>query len=113
MKDGSTLVLTDVAETLGVLQSRFGWRPEESPNASPRTRLRLKTDKAAAHVFAMCERMERDFTMKEIVARVLDERPTIILQFAEIWGRLIQSKLIKIHKAGEVDTYEVAMWHSA
>jgi hypothetical protein len=111
MGDGSTLLLADLTETLEVLQSRFGWEPE-SFKARPRTRLRLKTDKAAAHVFSMCERMERGFTMKEIVARVLHERPTIALQFAEIWGRLIQSKLIKVHKAGEVDTYEVAMWHS-
>jgi hypothetical protein len=111
MVDGSKLVLTDVAESLDVLQSRFGWEPD-SLKAGPRTRLRLKTDRAAAHVFAMCERMERGFTMKEIVARVLHERPTIALQFAEVWGRLIQNKLIKVHRAGEVDTYEVAMWHS-
>ncbi len=60
-----------------------------------------------SYLLSMCQRVEREFTLDEIVSRMLDERPEMILEFAETWGNLIQSKKIRISKPGRPNTYEV------
>jgi hypothetical protein len=65
-------------------------------------------DRMAAYVLAMCQRMEREFTLREIVARVQDERPEMIADFAEAWGRLIERKEIRRRTNGVPSLYEVA-----
>ena len=65
-------------------------------------------DHMAAYVLAMCQRIEREFTLKEIVTRVQDERPDMIKEFAEAWGRLIARKEIRRSKNGLPSLYEVA-----
>ena len=67
-----------------------------------------RIDQMAAYVLAMCQRMERQFTLKEIVARVQGERPEMIDDFAEVWGKLIARKKIRRSKCGLPHTYEVA-----
>jgi hypothetical protein len=70
-------------------------------------------DRSAAHVLDMCQRMEHEFTLKELVARVLDERPDMIVEFAEAWGRLIQNKLIRLcRETSRPCTYAVTMRRS-
>ena len=62
-----------------------------------------------AYVLGMCQRVEHEFTLREIVARMLDERPEMILEFAETWGQLIQSNRIRICKQGRPNTYQVVL----
>jgi hypothetical protein len=64
-------------------------------------------EKKRAYVLSMCQRVEREFTLNEIVSRMLDERPEMILEFAETWGNLIQSRKIRICKPGRPNMYEV------
>jgi hypothetical protein len=64
-------------------------------------------DRMAAYVLATCQRIEREFTLKEIVARVQDERPDMIKEFAEAWGRLIARKEIRRSTNGVPSLYQV------
>jgi hypothetical protein len=61
------------------------------------------------YVLGMCQRAEHDFTLKEIIARVMDERPEIILQFPGAWGELIRSKRVKISHKSKPFTYQVVI----
>jgi hypothetical protein len=68
----------------------------------------VKDDPVAACLLEMCRRVEREFTLREIVARVMDERPEMIIDFAEAWGRLMRGKHIRVSRHGLPNTYEVA-----
>jgi hypothetical protein len=60
-----------------------------------------------AYVLAICQRIEREFTLREIIARVTTERPEMIMEFAELWGSLIRDKLVVISRNGEPNTYRL------
>jgi hypothetical protein len=102
MLDGSKMLLTESAEAVQVLVERFGWR-REIPDGG----IDWRSDKAAAYILGMCQRVERGFTLREIVARVQSERPEMILEFAATWGRLIRNKMIRILREAEPCLYEV------
>jgi hypothetical protein len=114
--DGGLIVLSDVEEALGIFHERFGWaaaHPRPAPPSHPLSFLvsagLSPNDRAAAHVLDMCQSLEQEFTLKDLVARVLDKRPDMIVEFAEVWGRLIQGKLIRLCKgASPPCTYAVA-----
>jgi hypothetical protein len=102
--DHSAVALSDEAEALRVLKEQFGW----VAGYEGEMRKSLPTeDMTAARVLDMCQRMERGFTLKEIVARVLDERPEIILDFANAWARLIRNRRIRVLQSGEPCLYAV------
>jgi hypothetical protein len=56
-------------------------------------------------VLDMCRRFGRDFTMSEIIERVLDERPEMMFEFSEIWGELVRTKSVVVFTRGEPCTY--------
>jgi hypothetical protein len=60
-----------------------------------------------SYVLGICERVEREFTLREVVARILDERPEMILEFADVWGKLFKDKLIGVCRGGAPNTYEL------
>jgi hypothetical protein len=60
-----------------------------------------------SYVLGICERVEREFTLREVVARILDERPEMILEFADLWGKLFRDKVISICHGGAPNTYEL------
>jgi hypothetical protein len=66
-------------------------------------------EKTLTHLLDMCRRVEKEFTLREIVARVLDERPEMVLRFAEAWGELIRRKQIRVRREGRPSTYEVVL----
>lgn len=99
--DGTTLTVTDVWETRRVLRTRFDWVSADDSEEN------VLDDRIVAHVLGMCQRVETHFSMKEIVARVMDERPEMILQFAAAWGTLIRRKLIRVCGRNEPALYEV------
>lgn len=114
LADGELIVLSEVEDALRVLHERFGWtaaHPRPNPARPPQSvfgsgGLNLN-DRAAVHVLDMCQRLEQEFTLKELVARILDERPDMIIEFADAWGRLIQNKLIRLSKGARPCTYAV------
>ena len=57
------------------------------------------------HLLDMCRRFGRDFTMSEIVERVLDERPEMMFEFSEIWGDLIRNKSVAVFLRTQPCTY--------
>jgi hypothetical protein len=101
MLDGTTLTLSQTADTLQVLLERFGWKKK----------IHWTDDRAAIYVLDVCRRIERHFALAEIVARIRDERPEMIMEFASAWGRLIQHKFIRGVKSGETKLYEIASAH--
>jgi hypothetical protein len=116
LADGELIVLSDVEGALRILHEKFGWtaaNPRPDPSFPPLSlfgsgKLTLD-DRAAVHVLGMCQRLEAEFTLRELVARVLDERPEMIMEFAEAWGRLFQNKLVRLCKQARPCTYEVAI----
>jgi hypothetical protein len=120
LADGGLIVLSDVEGALRILHERFGWtaaNPRPNPAYPPLSLFGTGglslDDRSAAHVLDMCQRMEHEFTLKELVARVLDERPDMIVEFAEAWGRLIQNKLIRLcRETSRPCTYAVTMRRS-
>jgi hypothetical protein len=60
-----------------------------------------------AYVLGVCERVEVEFTLREIVARIANERPEMILEFAQVWGRLIRDELIALCSSGMPNTYRL------
>jgi hypothetical protein len=100
--DGNALAITTQMEALQVLKEQFGW-------GSRSPRVYLAENQMAAHVLGMCQRVERQFTMKEVVARIMDERPEMIMEFAAVWGKLIRDKLIRVCRQGEPTLYEVTL----
>jgi hypothetical protein len=73
----------------------------------------VNDDPTAACLLEMCHRVQREFTLREIVARVMDERPEMIMEFAEAWGRLVREKLIRVSRPGLPNTYELVPRDSA
>jgi hypothetical protein len=63
-------------------------------------------------MLGMCRSVDGEFTLAEIVSRVLDERPEMILEFAETWGDLLQARVIRIRKRGRPNTYELVAGQS-
>jgi hypothetical protein len=109
---GGTLTLVDLAQSLRLLRTRFGWEPGvPRSEASAVPPLRPRFDQAAAHLFDMCQRMGRQFTMQGILARMFNEQPGMVFQFAELWARLISHQLVKVNQSGEINTYEVTGRH--
>jgi len=102
--DDRAVALSNKAEVSRVLREQFGWmRGCEGGTSKPEP----GEDITAARVLEMCQRMERGFTLKGIVARVLNERPEIILEFADAWGRLIRNRRIRVLQSGEPCLYAV------
>jgi hypothetical protein len=60
-----------------------------------------------AYVLGVCERVESRFTLREIVARIASERPEMILEFAQVWGRLIRDEAIALCSSGTPNTYRL------
>jgi hypothetical protein len=60
-----------------------------------------------AYVLGVCERVESRFTLREIVARIASERPEMILEFAQVWGRLIRDEAIALCSSGMPNTYRL------
>ncbi|MEZ0275705.1 MAG: hypothetical protein ACAH88_12435 [Roseimicrobium sp.] len=67
--------------------------------------LHLAKSAQTAQVLDMCQRFNREFTLSEIVARVVDERAELVVEFSEIWGVLIMSKNVRVFTSGEPATY--------
>ena len=66
-------------------------------------------EQTLAHLLDLCRRVEKEFTLREIVGRVLDERPEMVLRFAEAWGELIRRHHIRVRREGRPSTYEVVL----
>jgi hypothetical protein len=64
-------------------------------------------EKKSAQVLDMCRRFKRDFSLAEIVERVVDERSELMFEFSEIWGGLIRKKSIRALPTGAPSTYQV------
>jgi hypothetical protein len=64
-------------------------------------------DQRHAYVLGVCERVESEFTLREIVARIVTERPEMILDFAGIWGRLIRSEVVALCSSGSPTRYRL------
>jgi hypothetical protein len=60
-----------------------------------------------AYVLGVCERVEVEFTLREIVTRIVNERPEMILEFAQVWGRLIRDEAIALCSSGRPNTYRL------
>lgn len=67
----------------------------------------MTEEQKVAYLLGMCQRVEREFTLREIIARVLEERPDMMMEFPNVWGNLISHKLIKVRQFGEPNTYEL------
>jgi hypothetical protein len=67
----------------------------------------MTDEQKIAHVVDMCQRFGRDFSLSEVIRRIMDERPELILEFAEIWGGLVRRKMIRVFSKGAPCTYEV------
>ena len=67
--------------------------------------LHLAHCEKTAQVLDMCRRFNREFTLSEIVARVVDERAELVVEFSEIWGVLIMQKDVRIFTMGDPATY--------
>jgi hypothetical protein len=104
-EDGHGQQYSDVSDTLNILRD-LGWRAnaEQSDGWSEEA---ANEDRALAHVLGMCRRLESNFSMKEIVARIRRRKARVVLEFAAAWGRLIRAKIIRRCKRGLPDTYEV------
>lgn len=99
MSDGSTLTLNEPEETIRVLVERFNWRSNESRTVD------WSGDRPAAYVLEVCRRVEKEFTLKEIVARISAERPDMIMEFAGAWARLVRYKMLRMLKVGDPCLY--------
>jgi hypothetical protein len=102
MEDGSIITLSSVGDALRVLLERFGWRKGPAIEG-----IDWRTDQIAAWVLGVCRRVEKHFTLQEVVARISMERPEMILEFASAWGRLIRGKYVRLLKKDEPCLYEV------
>jgi hypothetical protein len=117
LRDGSLIVLADVEKALRILHEQFGWtgvNPRPNPAHPPLSLfgsggLSL-SDRAAAQVLEMCRQLDREFTLQELVAQVLNDKPDMIVEFAEAWERLVESKLVLLCQGSSRPcTYAVAM----
>lgn len=99
LDDGGMLTLNEPEEAIRVLVERFHWRMNE-----PKT-VDWSVDQTAAYVLEVCRRVEKEFTLKEIVARIAAERPEMILEFAGAWARLISGRTLRMLKSGETCLY--------
>ena len=66
-------------------------------------------DTTAAHVLGICQKTDggEGFTLPEIIACIVEERPDMILDFSRAWGVLIRSRKVRILNAGDPPTYEI------
>ena len=62
----------------------------------------------AAQLLEICERARPGFTLRDVVTRVIDERPDMIHAFALAWNDLIHTRRIRMRHCGRPCTYEVA-----
>lgn len=106
MLDGSTMILKETVEALQTLVEHFGWRRETTDGG-----INWRDDKAAAYVLGICQRVDRGFTLREVVARIVDERPEMILEFVSTWEKLIRNKTVRVFKQGEPCLYEITNGH--
>jgi hypothetical protein len=69
----------------------------------------MNDDPIIAHVLQICSRTEKGqgFTLSEVIARVVLERPDMIMGFSTAWGALIRTKKVRIMRAGEPCLYEL------
>jgi hypothetical protein len=67
-----------------------------------------KEERIKAHLLEICQRARQDFTLRDIVSRVMHERPDMIHDFAQAWNELIHAKRIRLHRRGRPCTYELA-----
>lgn len=68
----------------------------------------MTNEHKATHIVDMCQRFQRAFTLGEIVDRVLEERPELMFEFSEIWGALVQRRVIILASKSVPSTYRVA-----
>jgi hypothetical protein len=101
MEDGSKIVLTTVAEAIQTLIDRFHWEPP----------IKWTDDNTAAYVLGVCQRLEGRFTLTEIVARILMERPLSVVEFPSAWGRLIKHKFVCRIRQADPSLYELTPGH--
>ena len=62
---------------------------------------------AVAHLLKLCRAAKRGFTLREIVARILEEKPEMILDFAHAWEELIARKMVRVRSNGRPCIYEL------
>jgi hypothetical protein len=101
MEDDSKIILTTVTEAIQTLLDRFHWEPP----------IKWTDDKTAAYVLGVCQRLRARFTLAEIVARMLMERPSLVVEFPSAWGRLIKHKFIRRIRHAEPSEYELTPGH--
>jgi len=101
MDDETKIVLTSVPEAIQILLDRFHWEPP----------INWRDDKTAAYVLGVCQRLKSGFTLAEIVARIIMERPTVVVEFPSAWGRLIKHKFVRRIKRAEPPIYELTPGH--
>ena len=102
-EDGSTLTLTNCAETLRLLLEGFDWRPEP-----PQGPVDGSDHESASYLVSVCRRMAASFSLDEVIAHVMVERPTFVLEFAPIWRGLILNHRIRGAAQGDLISYQLA-----
>jgi hypothetical protein len=102
-EDGSTLTLTNSAETLRLLLERFEWRPEP-----PQGPVDGSDHEAASYLVSVCRRMAASFSLYDVIAHVMLDRPAFVLEFAPIWRGLILKRRICGATQGDLICYRLA-----
>jgi hypothetical protein len=62
---------------------------------------------ALGDLLAICRQRRGGFTLGEVVAAVLREKPGEVREFAKAWGELHERGLLRVRRAGRPTTYEV------
>jgi hypothetical protein len=65
-------------------------------------------ERITAHLLDICARARPGFTLRDVVSRVIHERPDLIHDFAHAWNNLIHDKRIRMRQRGRPCTYEIA-----
>lgn len=101
MNDGTKISLSSPAKAVQVLIDHFDWkRVIDWKNHAP-----------AAYVMGICRRLESRFTLAEIVARIQDERPEMVLEFASAWSQLLKHRFIRKMRHNDPLLFEVHADH--
>lgn len=85
MEEGGPVTWSAPEEALPTLMEHFDWKRP----------INWEDDQLAAYVLSVCQRMEERFSLREVVHRIAEERPEMVVQFASLWGRLVQHRLVR------------------